>query len=102
MRKKTEPEYIPLNSQVPVRLSGQEESPNGGEEDRLWTIDEAAEYLHLNKYSLYHLVSQKRIPVVKLSARCIRFSREALLGWIEGMTHAADSGDVHQKRKQRS
>jgi excisionase family DNA binding protein len=67
------------------------------EEDRLLTVVEAASFLSLSVGGLYHLVSQRRIPVVKLSARCIRFSRKALLGWIESMTHAVDSGDVHQK-----
>ena len=61
-----------------------------GEEDRLLTVVEAAHFLGLAPGSVYHLVSQKRIPVVKLSARCIRFSRNALLKWLEEMSQAAE------------
>jgi len=60
-------------------------------DDCLWTVTEAAKYLRLNKYSLYHLVSQKRIPVVKLSARCIRFRRSELQRWVESLSHPAAS-----------
>lgn len=60
------------------------------EDDRLWTVTEAAKYLSLNKFSLYHLVSQKRIPVVKLSARCIRFRPSELSKWVESLTQQAN------------
>jgi excisionase family DNA binding protein len=60
-----------------------------GEEDRLLTVVEAASFLKLSVGGLYHLVSQRRIPVVRLSSRCIRFSRVALQEWIEGLTQEA-------------
>jgi excisionase family DNA binding protein len=52
-------------------------------DDRLLTVAEAAQLLRMARGSVYHLVSQKRLPVVKISARCIRFSQRALLQWIE-------------------
>jgi excisionase family DNA binding protein len=59
--------------------------------DCLLTAAEAAQLLRLkNVGTIYHLVSQKRIPVVKLSARCIRFSRNALLNWVESLSQKAD------------
>jgi excisionase family DNA binding protein len=71
-----------------------------GEEDRLLTVVEAARFLQLSVGGLYHLVSQRRVPVVKLSARCIRFSRKALLEWIENLTQEASefSDGAHKAR----
>jgi excisionase family DNA binding protein len=40
--------------------------------DRLLTIQELSELTGLQVSSLYHFVSQGRIPVVRLSRRCIR------------------------------
>jgi excisionase family DNA binding protein len=59
-------------------------------EDRLLTVAEAARFLNLAPGSLYHLVSQHRIPVIRLSRRCIRFRRQSLLAWIEGLTQTED------------
>jgi excisionase family DNA binding protein len=61
-----------------------------GEEDRLLTIAEAAKFLGLTVGGTYHLVSQRRIPVVRLSSRCIRFSLGALQKWIESLSQEAD------------
>jgi predicted DNA-binding transcriptional regulator AlpA len=36
--------------------------------------------------TLYHFVSAKRIPVVRLSRRCIRFRYSDLINWIERLT----------------
>lgn len=47
--------------------------------DQLLTVREAAELLHLTPGTIYHLVSQRRLPVIKISSRCVRFSRAALL-----------------------
>jgi excisionase family DNA binding protein len=71
--------------------------------DRLWTVVEAAQYLNLTPGSLYHLISQQRIPVIRISARCVRFSRRALLDWVEHLTSspvAADSIRVSGRKKE--
>jgi excisionase family DNA binding protein len=60
------------------------------EADRLLTVTEAAMFLRLAPGSLYHLISQRRIPVVRISARCVRFSRAALQEWIESLSQDAD------------
>ena len=52
----------------------------------LLTVVEAAEFLKLSPGSLYHLVSEKRVPVIRISSCCIRFSRRALLEWVESLT----------------
>lgn len=58
--------------------------------DRLLTVHEAAQFLHLSCGTLYHLISQKRVPVIKISCRCVRFSRRALLLWLESLTHTVE------------
>jgi len=58
-------------------------------EDRLLTIREVATLTGLQVSSLYHVVSQGRIPVVRLSKRCIRFRYSDLLEWIETHTEKA-------------
>ena len=53
------------------------------EDYQLLTIAEVAQWTGLAVGTLYHLVSEGRIPVIRLSKRCIRFSRRALNEWIE-------------------
>ena len=53
---------------------------------RLLTIREAAEFLSLSVGSLYHMSSEGRVPVVRLSRRCIRFRRLALEQWLADAT----------------
>ena len=60
------------------------------EEDRLLTVVEAARLLNLSPGTLYHLISQRRIPVVRISSRCVRFRPQALIVWIESLTQAED------------
>jgi excisionase family DNA binding protein len=57
-----------------------------GAESRLLTINEVAEMTGLAVGTLYHFVSQQRIPVVRLSKRCIRFRYSDLLDWIQTLT----------------
>jgi excisionase family DNA binding protein len=74
------------------------------EADRLLTVVEAAGYLNLSVGGLYHLISQHRIPVVRISSRCVRFSRAALQEWIESLSQRADefsqSKTISTTRKQ--
>lgn len=54
-------------------------------ERRLLNIQEAAQYTRLSVPTLYTMVSQKRIPYVKLG-RLVKFDREALEKWIRQQT----------------
>lgn len=63
---------------------------NPGDPDQLLTVTEAAALLHISPLSLYHFISQRRIPVVRISSRCVRFSRRALLEWVENRTQKAE------------
>ena len=60
--------------------------------ERLLTISEVAEMTGMAVGTLYHVVSQGRIPVVRLSKRCIRFRYSDLLEWIEMHTEKVRKG----------
>ena len=51
-------------------------------EDHLINVKQVAELLGLVPGSVYHLISQRRLPVVRLSARCVRFRRSDIDRWI--------------------
>lgn len=50
---------------------------------RLLNIKEVADYTGLSPHTLYTMVSQRRIPFVKLG-RLTKFDREELDKWIAG------------------
>ena len=54
-------------------------------ERRLMTIQEASQYTGLSVHTLYTMVSQKRIPYVKVG-RLVKFDLEALDKWIKQQT----------------
>jgi excisionase family DNA binding protein len=60
-------------------------------QDSLLNVSEAAEFLHLSTGTIYHLISQHRIPCIRLSSRCVRFSQSALSLWVETLTQPADN-----------
>jgi excisionase family DNA binding protein len=49
----------------------------------LLTVAEVAKLTGFAEGTLRHFVSQKRIPVVRISARCVRFRRSDIDSWIE-------------------
>jgi excisionase family DNA binding protein len=51
-------------------------------ENHLLDVKEVAELLGLAPGSIYQLISQSRITVVRLSARCVRFRRSDIDQWI--------------------
>jgi excisionase family DNA binding protein len=50
---------------------------------RLLTIKEVADYTGLSPHTLYTMVSQRRVPFVKLG-RLTKFDREEIDKWITG------------------
>lgn len=54
--------------------------------DRLLTVTDVAELTGLAVGSVYHLISQRRIPVIRLSKRCVRFRHSDLQAWLDSMT----------------
>jgi excisionase family DNA binding protein len=61
----------------------QKENPaaRGTQAVMLWNVDEAAEYLNISIGTLYHWVSQKRIPCMHFGSRCLRFDPQQVKQW---------------------
>jgi excisionase family DNA binding protein len=57
--------------------------------DRLLNVIEVAALLGLAPGTVYHLVSQKRLPCVRLSPRCLRFQESAIHKFIESLAQQA-------------
>jgi len=67
--------------------------------DRLLRIGEAADYLGIATGTLYHWVSEERIPVVRISPRAIRFRLSDLSDWAERMTVMPPVDSNHSRRR---
>lgn len=67
-------------------------------QDRLLTVAEAAELTGLAIGTMYHLISERRVPVVRLSRRCVRFRLSDLHKWWDQLTVGSVSVDVPRKR----
>jgi len=71
-------------------------------EDRLLTIAEVAALTGLAVGTLYHLVSQRRIPVVRISRRCIRFRLSAILKWWDELSEVPVMADGFKATKRKT
>lgn len=61
---------------------------NGGAEvnPKLWDVNDVAEFLQLAVGSVYQLLSQKRLPCIRISARCVRFDPRQIEAWVAERT----------------
>ncbi len=64
-----------------IRSRGGREVSNS-ENNRLMDIRAVASWTGLSVGTLYHLISQKRIPVVRISSRCVRFRQSDIEQWL--------------------
>ena len=74
-------------------------TPENTRGERLLTIQEVSEWTGLAVGTLYHFVSQQRIPVVRLSKRCIRFRYSDLDLWISSLTQNSHRSNFDEKKK---
>ena len=51
-------------------------------QDKLLTIDQIAEYLKVDKFTVYRLVNKKQLPAFKVGNQW-RFKREIVDSWLE-------------------
>jgi excisionase family DNA binding protein len=70
--------------------------------ESLLTVHDVAKLLGLSVGSIYHMINQKRLPVVKLSARCVRFKKADLDAWIAQMSVHCDSAVANGTPKKNS
>lgn len=54
--------------------------------NELVNVQEAAEYLGLAVGTVYHMISEGRLPVTRLSKRCVRFRLRDLNEWLDKKT----------------
>jgi len=102
MRKKTE--VISLISQNPSITEGLEQENRPvpfGTDDELLRVDEAARLLGLSVGTVYHLIAQRRIPCIKLSQRCVRFSLPKIRQWLAELSEPARVAATKRKNVQR-
>lgn len=50
--------------------------------EQLLTVPEVAELLQFPKQTVYQMVSQRRLPVIRFSGRCLRFRRSDIDAFI--------------------
>ncbi len=68
------------------------------ENNSLMDINAVATWTGLSVGTLYHFVSQRRIPFIRISARCIRFRRCDLESWLS--TRAVGTQDAELPRRE--
>jgi len=54
---------------------------NSRSSDPLLTVEQVAQYLNVNRFTVYRLLTQKRIPAFKVGAQW-RFKQETIEAWL--------------------
>jgi excisionase family DNA binding protein len=56
----------------------------GGDEmsTKLWNVNEVAEFLNLAPGTIYHFLSEHKIPFIRISGRCVRFDPKQIEAWV--------------------
>jgi excisionase family DNA binding protein len=72
-------------AETPDAIGGEEMSP------KLWSVPEVAEFLGLAVGTVYHLLSQKRLPCVRISGRCVRFDPRQIEAWVTERTEEPEA-----------
>jgi excisionase family DNA binding protein len=67
--------------------------------DHLMNVQEVAEYLGLAGGTIYHFVSEGKLPCVHLSARCLRFRRSEIDAWIAAKVDNACTVETPTRRR---
>jgi excisionase family DNA binding protein len=62
-------------------------------EQQLWDVAQAATFLNISPGTLYHWVSQKRVPCLRFGARCLRFDADHLKNWAAQHLHPETRSD---------
>jgi excisionase family DNA binding protein len=65
----------------------------------LLTIREVAALTGFSEGTLRHWISQRRIPVIRISARCVRFRRSDIDQWIAERVVEAKAINVPASRR---
>lgn len=82
------PADLSLSRCLPRGTSDRHEPTIG---DAIMTVDEVADFLRLNRKTIYESVRLNEIPHVRVG-RAIRFGRAALLQWVSGRAASRAQG----------
>ena len=80
-------------------IENQGQGPDTGEVVNLpavLTVDEVACLLRVNRNTVYELFQKKAIPGGRKVGRCIRFSRDAVVTWLQGNCRDSHSNRSHK------
>lgn len=72
--------------------------------NKLWTVDELADYLTVPKGYVYKLTSAKRIGFLKLGGKELRFTDQHIATFLDasaGTTQPAAAPTLHERRSGR-
>ncbi len=69
------------------------------DEKILFTVKEIAACMGFSEGTLRHWISQRRIPVVRISARCVRLRRQDVEDWIATKVIASATRMPKEKEK---
>jgi len=70
--------------------------------ERLITVKEAADKFGISPGTVYHWLSQRKLPCVRFSARCVRFRESDLMKLIDDLASGAEYDVVlHVKDRSR-
>ena len=72
--------------------------PVGGQEDEVLDIKGAACFLKCASSTLYHYVSENRMPFIKMGTRTL-FRRRDLLVWLDQHRRVPDGWDTIQESR---
>lgn len=63
-------------------------------EERLLSIVEVARYLKVDKFTIYRLVTKKKLPAFKVGGQW-RFKKELIDSWLEGNSNIREKPRSH-------
>jgi excisionase family DNA binding protein len=63
-------------------------------EERLMTIAEVAKYLGVNKFTVYRLLTNKKLPGFKVGSQW-RFKKEMIDSWLQGTSNLRNKPRGH-------
>jgi excisionase family DNA binding protein len=69
------------------------------DESSLLDVRGAAALLGISAGTLYHWLSERRVPVVRLGLRCVRFRRSDLEAWISEKSVGTNGAQVPATRR---
>lgn len=62
--------------------------------DKLLTVNDVCKIFNIEKTTLYAWIAKKRIPVIKISGRMVRFKMSEIERWLSEKSHNEETHDA--------